>query len=166
MRTRFGTVGLSIAAVLAVALVFAGAANAKSLPKMLTQLPGRAQFQVRPYVVDFTGDGSAYLGGFARARSHSARTRGYGLWAGRLHWTTWNASEGRAYGADWIDNGMPDTATGTLYPYRVSVHVYRPRDGIFTRMTIVQHVQGIPTTSTFYPAHVNGPFYGWSHLGS
>jgi len=41
-------------------------------------------------------------------------------------------------GADWMDDFTPDGATGTFHPFRVTVHVYRPRHGIFTRMTIVE----------------------------
>lgn len=32
-------------------------------------------------------------------------------------------------GADWMDDFTPDGATGTFHPFRVTVHVYRPRHG-------------------------------------
>jgi hypothetical protein len=41
-------------------------------------------------------------------------------------------------GADWIDNFIPDGAEGTFHAFRASVHVYRPRGGIFTRMTVTE----------------------------
>lgn len=88
--------------------------------------------QARPYVIDFTGDGSGYLGGFDGhpfTKAHPAY--------GRLRWTEYDAGEGRAWGAMWADNCNPDCATGTFTVYgKVYVHVYRPRNGVFTRMTV------------------------------
>jgi hypothetical protein len=90
--------------------------------------------QVRPYRIGYTGDGSAFLGGFTR--HHGLHKSSPLSDFGRLRWTTYNAGEGRAVGADWVDNFVPDGAAGTFHPFRATVHVYRPRRGIFTRMTI------------------------------
>ena len=92
--------------------------------------------QARPFRIDYTGDGSALLGGFT---GHKGLHKSSPLADfGRLHWTSYNAREGRAVGADWIDNFVPDGAEGTFHAFRVMVHVYRPRRGIFTRMTITE----------------------------
>ncbi len=93
--------------------------------------------QVRPHLIDYTGDGSALLGGFTRHhRLHKSSPLAD---FGRLRWTTYNARQGRAWGADWIDNFIPDGAAGTFHPIKVDVHVYRPRRGVFTRMTVTEH---------------------------
>jgi hypothetical protein len=57
---------------------------------------------------------------------------------GRLHWTSYSARDGRAVGADWIDDFIQDGAAGTFHPVRATVHVCRPRHGLFTRMTITE----------------------------
>lgn len=112
------------------ALAWPAVASATTVPTEL----GRPQ--VRPYRIGYTGDGSAFLGGFTR--HHGLHKSSPQADFGRLRWTTYNAREGRAVGADWIDNFVPDGAAGTFHPFRVTVHVYRPRSGIFTRMTITE----------------------------
>ena len=119
-----------------ISIVFAGsmlaaapaAASAASV-KVPTENWG---LQVRPYVIDFTGDGSGYLGGFDGhpfPKAHPAY--------GRLRWTEYNANEGRAWGAEWADKCNPDCASGTFFTAgKIYVHVYRPRNGVFTRMTL------------------------------
>lgn len=106
-------------------------AIASAAPRTPTEL-GRPQ--VRPARIDYTGDGSAILGGFTKFKGlhKSSRLADFG----RLRWTVYNRHEGRAVGADWIDNFIPDGAAGTFHPFRAKIHVYRPRHGIFTRMTL------------------------------
>jgi hypothetical protein len=137
------------------ALAFPAAAMASV--KVPTETEG--SLQVRPYVIGWTGDGTAFLGGFTGHRSVSkpslaGHSLSFGL--GRLRWTTYNATEGRAYGADWVDNGVPDNASGTFFPAKVSVHVYRPENGVFTRLTfnIGRHV-------ITEDAINNGGFWQW-----
>ncbi|MGI8903583.1 MAG: hypothetical protein ACR2IP_07995 [Solirubrobacteraceae bacterium] len=115
-------------AALTVGLALPAVASATTVPTEL------GHPQVRPYLIDYTGDGSAFLGGFTRHRGlhKSSPLADFG----RLRWTTYNQHEGRAVGADWLDDFMPDGAAGTFHPFKVTVHVYRPRAGIFTRMTI------------------------------
>lgn len=115
-------------AALALGLALPAMASATTVPTEL----GRPQ--VRPYLIDYTGDGSAFLGGFTRHHGlHKSSPLAY---FGRLHWTTYTARTGRAWGADWLDNFIPDGATGTFHAFKANVHVYRPRAGVFTRMTI------------------------------
>lgn len=117
----------------AVALALAGPAAASAMPRTPTEFGSP---QIRPVRIDYTGDGSAILGGFTKYRRlHKSAPLAH---FGRLHWKVYNRREGRALGADWIDDFIPDGATGTFHPFRVTVHVYRPRHGVFTRMTIVE----------------------------
>lgn len=124
-----GSIGVAAAA-----LAVAAPASASTLPRTPTERWGA---KVRPARIDYTGDGSAILGGFTRyKRLHKfVPIRRFG----RLRWTHYNRRGGRAVGADWIDNFIPDGAAGTFHPVRVKVHVYRPRHGIFTRMTLTEH---------------------------
>ena len=115
------------------ALALAGPAAASALPRTNTELGSQ---QIRPVRIGYTGDGSAILGGFTKYRRlhKSDPLKRFG----RLHWTVYNRREGRATGADWVDDFIPDGATGTFHPLKVTVHVDRPRHGIFTRMTITE----------------------------
>jgi hypothetical protein len=110
--------------------------------------------QARPFVIDFTGDGSGYLGGFgghAFTKAHPA--------FGRLRWTEYNASQGRAWGAMWADQCTPDCASGTFTSSKVYVHVYRPRNGVFTRMTLSGDAVG--HRSETLRAEQSGGYWEW-----
>src|SRR5262249_45303316 len=116
-----------------VALLLTSPALASAAPRTPTEFGSP---KVRPARIGYTGDGSAILGGFTKFRRlhKSSKLADFG----RLHWTVYNRHQGRAVGADWIDDFIPDGATGTFRPIHVKVHVYRPRHGIFTRMTITE----------------------------
>jgi len=101
------------------------AATAK-LPKVLTQ-HARHPFAVRPATIEYTGDGTAILGGTDGA---SARHPGH------LRWTKYNHRQGFAKGVDWLNDCDPSCAEGKFRPVPVRVHVSRPRDGRFTRLTL------------------------------
>jgi hypothetical protein len=126
-----------VGAVALVAVVFVAVAGAAALAKVQVPaydgpaLAGKNP-QVRPAQIIYTGDGSGLLAG----RGTRSRRPKFG----RLHWTSWNATEGRAFGADWADNCLPDCADGTFTPYPVNIKVFRPRvlEGhrIFTRMQV------------------------------
>jgi hypothetical protein len=85
----------------------------------------------RPRTIGLSVDGSGFIAGY-RSGPHSWSTRD----TGALRWTTWNANEGRAWGGLWLDDGVPNIAQGTMQVYHVNVHVYRPQDGMFTRMVV------------------------------
>jgi hypothetical protein len=114
----------------ALALALPAAASATVVPT------GLGPAQVRPYRIAYTGDGSAIIGGFTRYKGlHKSSPLAH---FGRLRWTSYTTRDGRAVGADWIDNFIPDGASGTFHPVRCTVHVYRPRHGVFTRMTLTE----------------------------
>jgi hypothetical protein len=83
--------------------------------------------RTRPATIALSVDGTAYLS--------------------QLHWTTWNRSQGRAWGNEWIRSCTPACATGHQYVYRATVHVWNGAGtdtgggpgGIFQRMTISSH---------------------------
>ncbi|MGO9793910.1 MAG: hypothetical protein ACLP8S_31645 [Solirubrobacteraceae bacterium] len=127
----------------AVSILLAVPASVAALPRVPTHLGGaQGGLQVRPPVIDFTGDGTGFLGGFT-GRSAARRPSRLDLaWAGRLHWTICTDAEGIATGADWQNDGIPDDADGTFYPESVTVRVYRPRSGVFTRMATTEEYDG------------------------
>jgi hypothetical protein len=119
--------GVIASTAVALGLVLPAGASA-ALPKTPTEYG----LQVRPYFIDWTGDGTAYLGGFT---GHNSLKRPFPLGDfGRLRWTSYNSTQGYAYGADWLNNGEPNDAEGTFTPHKVNVHVFRPRNGVFTRL--------------------------------
>lgn len=133
--------------------------QATSMPHA-TRMPIRTgltgPLQVRPYIVVLSVDGSGLLGGFS-GRHPTESTRGKPF--GRLHWTTWNSTEGRASGAEWLNNCRPSCARGTYHAYKATVHVYDPgRSGVFLRMTVKSR------RSATYTAHYFGGYgggWGW-----
>jgi len=132
-------------------------ASATQMPTGLgpTSLRG---LQARPFVVSYTGDGSGYLGGF-NGHKLVRKTLNTTTSIGRLHWTAWNNTEGRAWGADWTDSPCRtcSNANDPLYPVKVNVHVYRPRNGVFTRMTF----NGVGGHALTLPAFYNHGFWSW-----
>lgn len=94
-----------------------------------------AGFQWKPYRIIYSGDGAALLAGRSGISSH-------------LTWTSWTQTVGRAWGADWHNNCVPDCARGTYSAYRANIRVYRPRQLggylLFTRMTVTYKVPPPP----------------------
>lgn len=131
-------------------------ASAIQMPTGLGLLGSRG-LQARPYVVSYTGDGSGFLGGF-NGHKLVRKTRNTLTSIGRLHWTVWNQTEGRAYGADWTDSPCRTcpNANNPLFPAKVNVHVYRPRNGVFTLMTFNVGHQAITL-----PASYNQGYWSW-----
>ncbi|MHB1835433.1 MAG: hypothetical protein ACYCXW_10740 [Solirubrobacteraceae bacterium] len=149
------------AVVLAVTL--SGNASAASLPVLPTELTGRQALEVRPPVIDFTGDGSGFLGGRTRRASISKPRLKTLRDFGRLHWSSWTGADARATGAVWLDNGIPDEASGTFYRYNVEVRAFRPRHGIFTRLAFAYWTGNVPHATVrsahFFRATQYGPGY-------
>lgn len=144
------------------------AANQASAPTRLpTDLGGSHQLEVRPSVVEFTGDSTGLFGGFTgqtRVRRH-----GNGLaWAGRIHWSVWNAHEAKGTGAAWLDNGIPDDASGTFSPHAVSLRASRSTGGVFTALAFRFSYEGKVNAGTLkahqVPASELGPGY-WAWPG-
>jgi hypothetical protein len=130
VASRAGAVALATAGFVAVA---AAVALAKvQLPAYDGPIVAGKNPQVRPGTIIYTGDGSGVLAGRGTRSRHPK--------FGRLHWTSWNATEARAFGADWVNNCVPFCAAGTFTPYPVNIRAFRPRvvehHRIFTRMQV------------------------------
>lgn len=116
---------LSILVASAVCLVLPAAARA-TLPKVLARQTNSG-FAVRPASIAYTGDGTGIIGG---GDGSSARRPGH------LRWTTYDDRQGVATGVVWLDDCEPDCADGTFSGVPVSVHVFAPDAGRFTRLTL------------------------------
>jgi hypothetical protein len=116
------------------AVVAASTALATTTPTE-TGLCGRTK--VRPALISLAVDGDAFLAGYDAP--------GHLPYSGNAHippldWTKWTKTDARARGWEWIDNDHPSVGQGTYYAFRATVHLYRPRAGVFTRMTIVAQI--------------------------
>jgi hypothetical protein len=134
------------------------------LPQLPTESTGADALQVRPREVDFTGDGTGFLGGYTSQRSVNKRNVRNHLPFGSLVWTKWTKTVAIGTGAMWLDNGIPDEASGTFFPYQASVTAFRPQAGVLTRMRVSYFSRtGTQKTETFsahyYPATSYGPAY-------
>lgn len=135
-RTR-----LAVAAIAATAasLPFATSAFGTSAPvsRGVCQAP-----RSRPKLITLAVDGSGFLAGY-RKPGHE----GYeGPRAPGMHWSSWTATRATAHGYEWIDDGYPSVGGGTYYAIRVDIRLWRPLDGVFTRMTVTSHAK-----NSFHP---------------
>ena len=81
--------------------------------------------------------GDALLAGVTRSKRLGPPSSLHLRSFGRLHWTSWNASGGRAYGAMWISNCSPTCAQGQWRRIKATIRVFRANyAGIFIRMTV------------------------------
>jgi hypothetical protein len=122
----------STAALATIALGSAQVASASEVPvsRGVCQAP-----KVRPKIIVLAVDGSAALSGYSHD-GHVGYTPGP---TADLHWTTWTSRQGRASGYLWVDDGYPSIGGGTYYAVPASIHVWRPVQGVFTRLTITPH---------------------------
>jgi hypothetical protein len=123
-----------IALAVCLAVVASGAADAASLPGVLTQIGRGPTFAVRPAQIIYTGDGSGVLGGYSGS--------GPNPHFGRLSWTLWNRHQAVGHGAVWLDDCEPNCAEGTFHPYPVRVHAFGVQRGHFTHLTLRYDFEG------------------------
>ena len=112
--------------------------------------PARAgkNVQVKPYEIVWTGDGTGVFAGHGVAGRRPK--------FGRLHWSKWTATEGRASGSNWLNDCIPFCAAGRFTPFPVNLTVYRPRVllgfKVFTRIKVTYTARvphGYKRTGTF-----------------
>jgi hypothetical protein len=115
-----------------VLLIMAPAAAQAGPPKVLTQRPHH-MFQVRPAWIGYTGDGTGFIGG---ADGSGAAHPGH------LHWRRYAHRQASARGVVWLNDCEPDCADGMFHSVPARVHVYRPRRGHFTRLTLKYRYRG------------------------
>jgi hypothetical protein len=128
---RAAVVGAVLVLVLGASAVAQGRPK---LPLLPTDVSTKHNLQLRPFVIDYTGDGSGFLGGFDRNGSR--------LRFGRLRWPQWNRSQATGRGAVWLDDCLPDCAAGTFHPYRVTVYATQPQANVFRRLTLRYRYHG------------------------
>jgi hypothetical protein len=118
--------------------------------------------QVKPYTLTFTGDGSSFLGGPTGHRTFGGNGKRITMKDfGRLRWTQYTATDGKASGVVWSKFGPGPLAADGFKNYgRISLHVYRPRNGVFTRMTMQY---GRHSATTFTAVNSDGYWY-WSSV--
>jgi hypothetical protein len=149
-----------VVAVLGVVLAVAGGSlgagtatsAAKARPTLLTG-DGSNDFQIKPRLIVYTGDGSGYLAG--RHSSQNNRDKG------QLHWKSWGRHRAHATGWAWLDDCDPSCAEGTFHRHHATVKVDRVRHGHFKRMTIHFRYQGHKITDVRVLRH-NGDYWAWA----
>lgn len=124
------------------------------LPGVLTQ-EAHHPFAVRPASIGYTGDGTGILGG---QDGSSARRPGH------LHWKIYTNRQGLAFGVNWLNDCEPDCAEGEFHPVPVTVHVFAPRNGHFTRLTLQFTYNGESVTDRRGIRHFgSGGFSYWAY---
>jgi hypothetical protein len=121
-----------------VLVAVAGAASATAASAALAAVPTMPAYfgppaknnpVAKPGQIIYSGDGSEFFAGGRGAK-----------FARKLHWTTWNATEGLTSGYQWINNCNPSCANGkyTLYPVRLKVSrpAHESKYFIFTRLRV------------------------------
>lgn len=139
-----------------VCLAFSSASTASTEPRMPTSTSYPTHPAIHPRMVAFSEDGSTLLAGY-RPGPHPFDVKNIG-W---LDWSIWSSTEGKARGGEWVDNQKPSVAQGTYHVYRVTVRVYRPVGGVFTRMFVSSRhrLRNYGKRFTLVARHVSG---GWS----
>ncbi len=130
---------LAVAGATAALLLLAAPAFGTSAPVSggVCQVPKN-----RPRVITLGVDGSRFFAGYRKPgheRYGSPRVPG-------LHWARWAATTAIAHEYEWIDDGYPSVGGGTYYAIRVDIKLWRPSDGVFTRMTVTSHAK-----TSFHP---------------
>lgn len=129
-------------------------------PALPTELAGKAGLAVEPREIGFTGDGTGFLGGYTGRSSVRLSKTTRSLPFGDLVWAKWNAQGAKGAGAEWLNNGIPDDAHGTFYPFQATVWAYRPRSDVFTRMKVQSFVNGNPHITIFKAQYIPGSTLG------
>ncbi len=165
MRTsaRLASIVVLAAATTFGTLALAGAADAATAPISLGVC---VKPHSRPKIIVLAVDGSGAVTGY----SHGGHV-GYQTGPkADLHWTTWTSSEGVTNGYLWMDDGYPSVGGGTFYAVPTRVRVWRPVDGIFTRLTITPHGSGSfhpnrywknPKAVTYRAEACSGGMWNW-----
>jgi hypothetical protein len=131
-RRRVGAGAIAIVVLMGGAVAVAHVAYAAEAPVSRGVCQGPKS---RPKIIELAVDGSGALSGY----SHHGQV-GYSPGpTANLHWTVWTSTEGRASGYLWVDDGYPSVGGGTFYAVPVSIRVWRPVGGVFTRLRITPH---------------------------
>jgi Glycosyl hydrolase family 76 len=104
---------------------------ASSLPRLL-RLDVSSNFVVRPATMSFGCCGQFVIGGLdvSRAAFRSGRL-------GRIRWKPWVSAGSIGVGLLWVDNCVPNCASGTFRSRRVSIQASRLVNGRYTRLLLI-----------------------------
>ncbi len=139
---------LSVAGALALQLAAGAPAEARSVPKVLTQ-DSTSTFGVRPSTIGYTGDGTGYIG-----------KKPWGSRPGSVKWGKWNHKRARGVGTIWLNNCSPDCSRGEFRSVRGTVKLTKPKHGRFTRMTLRFNLRGEAVTDQRKLRHID-TYYRW-----
>jgi hypothetical protein len=147
------TTALAAIAGLAVA---AGASAATSATPTFPQFagpPSKDNPVAKPPEIVYSGDGSHLFGGAKGNRK-----------IGKIHWTTWNGTEGLASANNWINNCDPSCANGKFTLYPVTLKATAPKkEGkyyFFTRLKVTYtHKKFGPKQSFTWPVSYSHGFF-------
>jgi hypothetical protein len=115
-----------------------GSNPARASGTRIRVITGYTRPQYRPYRITTTGDGSGFYGGRTGHATEPPSARGTDR-LGRMKWTNYNTTEADATGVEWGKFGPGATAVERYHvDASVKIHVYRPANGVFTRMIVVQ----------------------------
>jgi len=122
------TSALAAIAGLAIAAGASAAAPTPTFPTFAGR-PSKGNPVAKPGEIVYSGDGSHLFAGAKGNRK-----------IGKIHWTTWNSTEGLAAANNWINNCSPSCANGKFTLYPVTLKATAPKkEGkyfIFTRLKV------------------------------
>ncbi len=135
---------------------FPGYAPSAPKPAPITVPTGAYGPQVKPHIGVYTGDGSALLGGRTGHQVTGGPHRRSNF--GRLNWTSYTQTDAWATGVNWAKFGPgPMSADRFHIDEKAKLHVYRPVNGVFTRMT----VRGVAHRTLNFNAVHSGDSWYW-----
>jgi hypothetical protein len=133
------TVTTTLASIATLVLVPSQAiATPSVLPRLLTENTSTS-FAVRPPTITPSDDGSSIVAGSAAWIGRDPNPQGAFAQFGHIDWTGWTTSQATGTGVLWVDNGTPSEADGTFYPTTVKILASRVRNGVYTRLVLIEH---------------------------
>lgn len=145
-RLTAGVAGVCASVVVINAMAVIGAPSATAAPPEL--LSGDfGSFAVKPPVIELSGDGTATAGGpgwrapdaYVGRPGTSGRPTSYGS----IQWSVYNEAHAVGLGTIWLDNGMPDDASGTFYRYSAHVEAQGLQGAHYTSLTVRFAADGV-----------------------
>jgi hypothetical protein len=91
----------------------------------------------KPRRIVLSADGSGVLAGYKKP-GHEPYSGGR---IPGMRWSHWTSTSASTHAYEWIDDGYPSVGAGTYYAIPVHISLWRPRDGVFTRMRVISHAR-------------------------
>lgn len=106
-----------------------------------------ADFQTRPSLIGYTGDGTGYFG-----------RRTWGGKRGYLKWQKWGSYSAYGVGTVWLNNCRPACYNGSWSSRKGWVQLGSPRNGRFIAMTITYRRGDRMVSDTRRIRHISGSY--------